>query len=508
MRFHIACSLILLQLSAWAQHIPLNNTFQLELEAQGTSYSALKPILKTQTSSDNATIKPLTYNDSLVQSSIAADRSWFIRKLFRASLVEIKDSASKVSLEINPLLNVYAGRDLEDTTSTTLYNNTRGFELTGRIGDKLFFGSRFYENQAVFPGYITSYVNATQVVPGQGRTKPFKTTGFDFAQATGYVTWMPKKWLHIELGNGKHFVGHGYRSMLLSDQSFSYPYLRVGTSLLDGKLQVDMISATLQNLNRIPRTSATEPLFQRKGATFFVVNYKPVKWLQVGLFEATMWQVQDTSGSLPFQWMRLNPVPMVNTAVNGLDGVNNGYIGLSGEVRPVKWAAAYGQLGIDKVRAMKYAYQMGIKAYWWKFTLRAEYNSAQDFMYRADPVLQNYSHYNESLAHPVGAYFDEVLLQLNFRHKRWFARAQYNTINYRDFGNNIFMKPDAIPVTTNEHKIDVVKMEAGWIINPINQMCLFGGVLQRTETISSVKNKTLLVHVGIRTNLRNLYYDF
>jgi len=303
-------------------------------------------------------------------------------------------------------------------------------------------------------------------------------------------------------------VGHGYRSMLLSDQSFSYPYLRIGSSLLKDKLQISMISATLQNLNRLPRTSATEPLFQRKGATFFVVNYKPVKWLQVGLFEAMIWQVQDTTGNLPFQWMRLNPVPFVNTAVNGLDGVNNGYLGFTGEVRPAKWGAAYGQLGVDKVQVMKYAYQAGMKFYWWKFTMRAEYNSAQDFMYRADPVLQNYSHYNEPLAHPVGAYFNEMLFQLNFRHKRWFARAQFNTITYKDFGHDIFLKPDMLPFTINEHKVDVVKLQAGWIINPVNQMSLFGSILQRVESVGAAKNKTLFVNLGIRTNLRNLYYDF
>ena len=221
-----------------------------------------------------------------------------------------------------------------------------------------------------------------------------------------------------------------------------------------------------------------------------------------------MWQVQDTTGSLPFNGMRLNPIPGLNTAIYGLEDANNVLLGFNGEVRPFKQLAAYGQLAIDKVQNTKWAYQVGLKAFFWKLNARLEYNHADPFMYRSNPVLQNHSHYNESLAHPVGAYFDEMLVQLNFRHKRWFSRIQLNSINYGDFGNNIFDLPSAITGTSNRYNVQVISMQGGWIINPVNRMGLFAGVLGRTEKVNNVNSETLFVHLGIRTNVRNLYYDF
>ena len=37
--------------------------------------------------------------------------------------------------------------------------------------------------------------------------------------------------LTYSLGHGKHFIGDGYRSMMLSDNSFNYPYFKITTDV-------------------------------------------------------------------------------------------------------------------------------------------------------------------------------------------------------------------------------------------------------------------------------------
>lgn len=53
--------------------------------------------------------------------------------------------------------------------------------------------------------------------------------------ASGYVSYSSNKHFNFQVGHGKHFVGDGYRSLLLSDNALNYPYARITSTF--GKLQ-------------------------------------------------------------------------------------------------------------------------------------------------------------------------------------------------------------------------------------------------------------------------------
>ena len=187
-----------------------------------------------------------------------------------------------------------------------LYRNTRGILVQGDIGKKLSFSSSFYETQAQFPSWVDSFaatyadtalVKGAQVsysnfgfvlILGQGRAKPFRD-GYDFGMASGYVSYSPFERLNIQAGHGKHFIGEGYRSLLLSDNAFNYPYLRITSSWWKGKLQYTGIYNSMQSLNRIEFATTPEAPFERKSGSFNYLSIAPVKWLQIGLFEGTIW---------------------------------------------------------------------------------------------------------------------------------------------------------------------------------------------------------------------------
>ena len=92
-----------------------------------------------------------------------------------------------------------------------------------------------------------SYIKQNKVVPGQGYARTFKENGFDYAMASGYVSYRSDKFFSVQFGHGKHFIGDGYRSLFLSDNSFNYPYLMIQTDL--GKIQYTNLYAEFMDIN-------------------------------------------------------------------------------------------------------------------------------------------------------------------------------------------------------------------------------------------------------------------
>jgi hypothetical protein len=181
-----------------------------------------------------AAVKPfvngVNYNKQQLDSSNNAryayktyKRAW-LRKIKHESLLLVDSPDFKLSLD--PLFYFEGGQDRKFSDST-YYTNTRGVLIRGSVGQKFAFESTFLENQAVLPDYLSQFVRTWEVVPGQGRVKKFKTNGFDFANASGVMSYSPFKVLNIMAGSGKLFIGNGYRSLLLSDNAFNYPYLKI-----------------------------------------------------------------------------------------------------------------------------------------------------------------------------------------------------------------------------------------------------------------------------------------
>src|SRR5690606_39471734 len=65
--------------------------------------------------------------------------------------------------------------------------------------------------------YVNRFVDSLEVVPGSGRVKEFKGNAYDYSMASGYVGVKATEWLSFNFGHGKQFIGHGRRSLLLSD---------------------------------------------------------------------------------------------------------------------------------------------------------------------------------------------------------------------------------------------------------------------------------------------------
>ena len=428
-------------------------------------------------------------------------------------------------LTVDPLFNIEMGKDSEDQSGRTLYKNTRGVMVRANVGEKFSFETSFYENQAVLPRYLDDYASNTGVIPGQGRWKKFKSNqGYDFSSASANVSYSPNKHFNFQLGTGKNFVGDGYRSLLLSDASFNYPFWKIITTFgKQSQFQYTKLNASLSSITRREDGSTPEALFQRKTMSVHYLSWLATKWLNIGLFESTLWQTEDSSGTKPLQWQQFNPIIGVNTATTGFNDVNHTVVGTNLKIKLPFKAILYNQFVYNG--GSKYGYQFGVRYFGISnLTIQAEYNSVAKNTYSSDVSLQAYSNYNEPLAHPFGDNLTEFVAIVNYKYKRFFTQMKYVQINSSVIDSNrVEIGNSPTPFYQWEYnntdlKIRSINLHFGYIINPKNNMSVLFGINFREKDIPGLSAFSSSIfdspsvsnyyYFGFRTNLRNLYNDF
>lgn len=289
-------------------------------------------------------------------------------KVFFDHLIHIKSKTGKYEFKVDPLLNIELGRANYDTAnSQRISTNTRGFIASGTIGKDFYFETMFAENQSYFPYYISNFARQTRVIPGQGRYKAFKTTGYDYAFSSGFISYQPFKRLNIQLGHGKQKVGSGYRSLLLSDNAFNYPYVRITSEWFKGRLQYTNIYAVFMNLTTggAKTPPHTENLFQKKAASFQYLSFNAGKRINIGLFQGMIWNAADSMNRQHLDWQYFNPVIFTNLGFYGLNNKNNIVVGANANAKITNQISVYGQFmgddfsGVSKL-GNAFGYQVGV----------------------------------------------------------------------------------------------------------------------------------------------------
>ena len=473
----------------------------------------------------------LNYSDLLkINQSIYPRRkseNYFFKKIRKESLVSIKEK--DFFLLLDPVFDFSLTKDMESSVNDKLYNNSRGLWLRGNVGNKFAYESVFIENQSSFPTYLKSFVDTYKVVPGQGRWKNFKSKAYDYAYSAGTVSFLPFRNFSIQAGHGKPFYGTGYRSLLLSDNAFNFPFAKL--QFKKGKFSYSFVCASLQIVNkvRIYYTNLNEPLFEKKSANFHYLTYFPRPRLHLSLFQGTVFRVRDAQHPY-FNWSLINPIIFGNAIQYGLSASNNVILGADFKGQISKNISFYGQYIIDdhaksfRFNNNKTGFQLGVQA---KKIFRIknlfaqfEYNRVRPYVYSSNIPSQSYSHYGQALAHPLGANFQEAIAFLNYRVNDFFiemkgAYAEYgsDTLN-SNFGKNVFAA-DRDPVSDKSVFLQGMKTSLIWthfkiayLINPSSNMNVFMQADWRSEAQVSVRNKTLLLSAGIKTSLFQNYYDF
>lgn len=501
------------------QNIPLNYAIHQELNihqlnTQAYTHKGMKPYCNQFL---DQTVYDYTFKDT---SKHYYDLTVF---LYKRSLLDINKDDVHISADVLLGLEIGKSNVLGRKGSTRVLTNTRGVRVAGDIGTNVSFETRFYENQFYFPDYLDSIAFRRGIAFGRGRTKPFKTVGFDVGNSSGYVSIKATEQFNIQLGHDKLFYGHGYRSLLLSDNASNYPLLKLQYFSKNGKWAYQSVNALMQSLTRVPATSSAEALFKRKAASFRYISFKPTQQLEFGLFEGVVYnKYQENMGMVPVHYSFYVPIIGFATAVNGLQGQNNSLLGLNANYE-FKQFNVFGQLAMDDISKLGFQVggnwmePFGLKKNWFHI----EFNTVAPQMYTHDSenILQNYTHTNQELAHPIGASFKEVVAIYHFEKDKWFAEVEVamtsrQRANCGPNGENIFQANDpVICLVYSEDKISTLywKLEAGHNFNLKTKMQAYFGVYSRslTNMSNSLGDQNELYYtVGLRMNLDNFYYDF
>jgi hypothetical protein len=312
---------------------------------------------------------------------------------------------------------------------------------------------------------VQQWVNERQAVPGQGFYKEFKKTGYDYFDARGYVTANIARFIDVAFGYDKHFIGNGYRSLFLSDFSNSALFFKLNTRIW--KLNYQNLFMELQNAERF----GADILIPKKYAAMHHLDMAVTKWLNIGLFEGVVFGRKDH-----FEFGYLNPVIFYRSIEQQNGSFDNAVAGLDAKANVAHRFQFYGQLLLDEFKLSeikagngwwgnKFAYQMGAKyidAFSVKnLDLQMEMNRVRPFTYSHRDSVANYTHYNQPLAHPYGANFQEIIGIVRYQPAaRWMlhAKAKYyrqgkdtGSVNY---GGNIFL-PNIPPYRTSEYGFSV-----------------------------------------------------
>lgn len=350
-------------------------------------------------------------------------------------------------LAVNPVLQLSFGK--EQDNDEALYLNSRGITLRGMIANKIGFSAYMTENQERGPSYFKEIVGNLRAVPGMGFYKPFKTQGVDYFDARGYLTFNAAKFIDFQFGYDKNFIGNGYRSLFLSDWGNSYLFAKINTKIWKFNYQNIFMELMPQF------TKKGDSLLPRKYAAMHHLSMNVTKWLNIGLFEGVVFGRKDH-----FDFQYLNPVIFYRHIEGTVGSPDNAVAGLDFKANVAHRLQFYGQFLLDEFKldeikknrgwwANKYALQLGGK-YVDAFginnlDLQGEINRVRPFTYSHYDTIANYTHYNQPLAHPLGANFTELVGIINYQPgPKWYIYAR--TIFYQkgldstgyNAGGNIF----------------------------------------------------------------------
>lgn len=501
-------------------------------------YQKLNTDIYSTKTREHSSLKPYII-DSVLQrrydslTSYGADtsghHSWLHRKLFNEHLFDVKTNEYTFFADYLPDLTI--GRDFSGKRTTWL--NTRGYQLGGTVGKNFYFYSSGFESQAVFPEYITTYINQVGVIPGQAYDRTFgRKTTKDWSDVTGIISFTPVKYLNITAGQGKNFIGDGYRSEILSDFASTYPFLKFTGNV--GNVQYMFMYAYMVAPNDRPSQYALGA--QHKWAAFHYLDWNVSKRLSLGFFDAIIWPNRDTTGQYRgFDLAYANPVIFLRPvdASNGSPG--NAMIGFTGKYKISDGITAYGQFVLDEFESKsffsgtgssrnKYSYQLGIRgANLFKIeslNYLVEYNSATPYTYSEQANINNYSEQEEPLAHPFGANFKEFVALLNYSYKRFDFSGEYDhgyyglDINGLNYGKDIYesyLNPAKLSgnyigqgLTTN---MNYLEGKVAYVLNPKYNLRLELGGIYRQEKNAQFNDKTAMITIGLRSSFHAIYTD-
>ena len=499
-------------------------------------FSAAKPYRRHRVAQFAQRLNPtnkqdLFNTDYLIKDNIlfASNSENYYRKqpilkyFYKQESAAILVDEDNFKLVVNPLMGFAGGQDLHD--SLISYRNSRGIDVRGSIGNKVGFYSSIIENQVQYPKFTRNQIAETGVVNGTTLSKSFGDAAEDFFNARGYFTFSPIEEIGVQFGHDNNFIGNGYRSLILSDHSAPYLFLKLNTKVWRFNYQ----NIFSQHTDFIAQgESARNP---KKYSALHHLSVNLTKNLNIGLFENIIFSRSDSLESDKYEAAYLNPIIFYRAVEHGLNSSDNAVLGMDWKWNFLNQFSFYGQFILDELVkdelvgrteswVNKWAYQAGLKyinvANVSNLDLQLEVNQLRPYIYQHRSKAQNWVHYNQSLAHPLGSNLREMIAIARYQPtKRLNIQATYShstqgldsTITSTNYGGNYlrdyYDRPSgpAPMFTGNKNTISTVSLDAHYML--WHNVFLDAGILLRNQKnpLFTEDQKNTIFTFGLRMNL-------
>jgi len=356
-------------------------------------------------------------------------RTPFLKSFFRrkADILSYQDSV----FDIHANIAGYGSMGKSSGGDGDFLINSRGVEVRGTIAKKVGFYSYMADNQVILPDYVGDWTARFGSLPHEGFWKRTGVNGYDFFSARAYITFNAGKHIAFQAGHDRLQTGNGYRSMVLSDFTNPYTFLRISTKIW--KIEYTNLFASLKtDVNALATGIPGNRRIPDKLFVFHRLGINLGKRVSLGLFEAVVAGKDpktSAGGTFPDP-SYFNPIIFYRAVEQNSGSPDNASLGFDLKVSVSKSIRAYGQFFLDEFLLKKftegngwwgnkYAFQAGMHyidvAGIRNLDLQAEFNLARPFTYSHQSNYSSYSHYGQPLAHPLGANFREVLAILRYQ---------------------------------------------------------------------------------------------
>jgi len=451
-------------------------------------------------------------------------RKPIFRTFYRTKPNFVEVNTPNFFLALNPVLQFQQG--YENEYKKNLFLNSRGVTLRGHIGRKVGFSAFITDNQERAPRFAQQRTVQFDAVPGVGFYKQFKQEGVDYFDARGYITFKATNFIDVQFGYDKNFIGNGYRSLFLSDWGNSNLFLKLNTKVWKFNYQNLFMELMPQFRKR------GDTLLDRKYAAMHHLSINLTKWLNVGLFEGVIFGRKNH-----FDFQYLNPIIFYRHIEGTVGSPDNALAGFDFKANIAHRVQLYGQLLLDEFvlsaikntptswvnkwgiqAGLKYVDAFGVR----NLDLQFEANRVRPFTYSHNDTISNYTHYNQPLAHPLGANFQEAIGIIRYQPApKWYINA--NVIWYyqgldssnANFGGNIFR--DYTTRTMNEG----FKIGSGLKATCLNAFLQVSYELRENLFLEvsgqyrsyklnngNPQTNTTIVSAGVRLNMFRKHYDY
>ncbi len=454
---------------------------------------------------------------------------WNVFYKKKTNLLEV--NAKDFFFVVDPVFQQTFSGESGDKSPDQLFLTSKGLTVRGMIAKRLGFSAYMTDNQERGPLFVQERVRTFDAVPGVGFYKSYNKTGNDYLDARGSINFTAAKYLDFQFGYDKNFIGNGYRSLFLSDFGNSYLFLKINTRIWKFNYMNLFTELVPQTVN----ISMGNKLLDKKYAAMHHLSMDVTRWLNIGVFESVVFGRRNH-----FEFSYLNPVIFLRLAEHSNGSADNAFVGIDLKANIAKRIQLYGQLLLDELVtkelkagngwwANKFGIQAGAKyinAFGVKnLDLQGELNLTRPFTYSHFDSLANYTHYNQPMAHPLGANFVEAIGIIRYQPApKWTTSARLivwkqgtdSTIT-SNVGSNIFMNNSYRPqgdygyTLPNGPQATGVNAQVLVSYEVKENLFLEGSALIRNykSGIPEVSNRNVSVFTaGIRWNMFRREYDY